>query len=133
VSKFVKPDVTTLTLADGDVLTVKVRLTYGERSDAFEHVEREWILDANGTRTRVPKPGSLAVEMVIAYLVDWTLKEDGTIVPYRGLTHDQQVATLRALDPDAFRDISDAIDAHVSWVQTEDAEKKTRVAVGAGG
>jgi hypothetical protein len=126
VSKFVKPDSTTLTLADGDVLTVKVRLTYGERSDAFELIRR----DATGAAIA----SSLAVEMVIAYLVDWTIKDDdGAIVPYRGLSHDEQVATLRALDPDAFRDLSDAIDAHVTRVQAaRAAEKKTTpAAVGA--
>jgi hypothetical protein len=119
VSKFVKPEITTLTLADGDVLTVKVRLTYGERSDAFERIRR----DANG----VAIPSSLAVEMVIAYLVDWTVKDDdGAIVPYRGLSPDDQIATLRNLDPDAFGDISDAIDAHVTRVQAGRAEKKTQ-------
>jgi hypothetical protein len=126
VSKFVKPDVTTLTLADGDVLTVKVRLTYGERSDAFEGIRR----DATGA----PIPSSLAVEMVIAYLVDWTLKDDtGAVVPYRGLSHDDQIATLRNLDPDAFRDLNEAIDAHVGRVQdARAAEKKTTpAAVGA--
>lgn len=118
MSRFVSPQTTALTLEDGAVLTVKQRLTYGERSDAYEAIAR----DSEGRA----KPSSLAVEMVIAYLVDWTITgDDGAIVPFRGLPHADQVSTLRAMDADAFRELSDAVDAHVTRVQAarESAKK----------
>lgn len=119
MSRFVKPDVTTIAISGGDVLTVKTRLSYGERVDAYEHIETD---DKGQVRAR-----SVALALVMAYLVDWTLKDDdGVVVPIRGVSSDELRSTLRALDPDDFAEIREAIELHEERIRTaRESQKKT--------
>jgi hypothetical protein len=121
VSRFVKPEVTTIPISDGDVLTVRKRLTYGEQTDSYAQVYTD---SAEGRPTF--RPEALNIAMVTAYLVDWTVKDDsGAVVPIRGLPPEELRAILRNLDPLDFEEIKDAIDAHASASHRARLEKKT--------
>jgi hypothetical protein len=121
-SRFVRPDTTVLHISNGDTLTVKKRLNHGEQSDAFA---RLYVTAPDGTL----KVNPLVADMVTitAYLLDWSLTDDsGSLYVIR----DQPLATveaaINALDPDSFREIKDAIEAHERAMAAErEAKKKT--------
>lgn len=106
----------------GDTITVKKRLNAGEQRARFA---REYALGADGVRRVDPLMTALA--KITAYLLDWTLTDDGQKVPIAGLPVDELTAVLDNLDPDSFGDIRKAIDAHerAQVAESEDAKKKT--------
>lgn len=126
-SRFVRPDVTVLTLANGDTLTVKKRLTQGERTVAYTRI---YATEANGTRN----PFVVDLAMVTAYLIDWSLVGlDGAPVPIRGLSIDELTAIINTLDPEDFSEISAVITAHEQRMREERAaEKKSQAGVSNG-
>ncbi|HEX7769195.1 MAG TPA: hypothetical protein VF422_04110 [Dokdonella sp.] len=98
-----------LTLANGDTLVVKERLNRGEEADYIERMR--------GVRTRA------AICIVVAYLLDWTLKD--TQPKIYGLSDDDKEKVLNNLDPDDFEEIRIAIFQHEKRVQqARDAAKK---------
>jgi hypothetical protein len=108
---FAKPTTTTLTLATGATLTVKRRLNSG---DARE-------MKAMQAYSTLAEPA-----VVMAYLVDWTVTNDGTPVPVAGLSRPDLADVLNNLDEDAFDEIYAAVSAHRAAMTAErDAEKKT--------
>ena len=122
-SRFTRPDVTHLQLANGDTLTVKRRLTAGEQRAMF----------ARMYPTRGEK-GELALDRMqidlstmLAYLVDWSLTDDdGQPVPIRGLPPEELAPILDSLTPEDFREIAKVIDAHSDAMEAfRAAEKKT--------
>jgi hypothetical protein len=111
MSRFVKGKTTVLTLANGDTLVVKHRLNQGE--------ERESISRVRGDRTRS------ALCIVVAYLLDWTLKDEQPSIA--GLSDDDKEKVLNNLDPDDFDEIKTAIFEHERKVQkARDEAKKIR-------
>jgi len=127
-SRTVTPRVEVLTISEGDTLTVKRRLTAGERR---ELVGRATIEKSNGERL---VDGLLhRRSTVIAYLLDSTIpglidtrKEDS---PY--VTADALGSSLDALEDEDYREISVAIEAHEDRMDAERAkEKKERDGVG---
>jgi hypothetical protein len=111
MSRFVKGKTTVLTLANGDTLIVKERLNQGE--------ERESISRVRGDRTRS------ALCIVVAYLLDWTLKDEQP--PIFGLSDDDKEKVIDNLDPDDFDEIKAEIFEHERKVQTaRDEAKKIR-------
>lgn len=107
--RFVKPEIVRLKLSDGDYIDVKKRLNTGEHQDMLARM------------TPYQMPG-LPVQMnslevmrarVLAYLVSWSLTDDGTPVPYElDQPEATRLETLRSLDPDTFREIRTAIEDH---------------------
>lgn len=118
MSDFVVPAGDRLPLSgDGRWIDVKHRLTHGEREDMFARMRGpngEW----NHVRT----------VKVTTYLLGWSLVDlEGKPVPMGPtVPDDERLSTLRNLDPDAFDEINDAIEAHEKAVQAaRDAQKKT--------
>jgi hypothetical protein len=120
MSRFVRPETRTLTLANGDQLTVRARLTAGEQRAHFARIYR-----ANGDGRLHPDPLMLGIGMVVAYLLDWTLTDDaGARVLIRDLSTDDLQQVIDALDPDSFAEIRAAIDAHDTAMGAERAAQK---------
>jgi hypothetical protein len=121
MSRFVKPETCTLTLANGDRITVKKQLTCGEQRRAHD---RLYVQMADG-RLRV-NPLQVGISTIVAYLVDWTLTDDdGQLVPIRGLAPDDLESIIDALDVTSFAEIREAIDAHETAILAAREEKKT--------
>lgn len=120
MSRFVRPDTVTLTLTHGDTITVKKRLTSGEQRAAFA---RMYLAADSGLLQR--HPVLYGINMVCAYLIDWSLKGlDGQVMPIRGLSTAQLVSVLDNLSPEDFREIETAIDQHEDRMAAERAEAK---------
>lgn len=124
--RFVRPGTTLLTLSEGDTLTVKTRLTHGERADSYE---RQYVTVDGELRL---KPGQIKLSLVSAYLLDWTLTDpDGTRVPIYQQPVEVVERILRGLESDDFDEIFTAITAHEQQqAQARAQEKKRRPAGG---
>ena len=116
-SRFFRPDTDTLTLANGDTLTVKRRLNAGENR------VKKGMEDLSTLRE---------IALVLAYLIDWSLVGlDGiTREPIAGLSRPDLVTKLDALGDDEFDEIYAAIAAHASKMKAERAEEKKRLMPG---
>jgi hypothetical protein len=121
VGRFVKPEVVTLPLSQGDSLTVRKRLNYGEQSAAFD---RMYLAGADG-KARV-NPLRVGIETVLAYLLDWTLTDDGKPVVVKGKPREEVEAVLRNLEPETFGEIRAAVDAHIEAQAAEREQEKAR-------
>jgi len=115
MSRFVRPETALLTLTNGDTLVVKVRLNTGEtralRAAILAGVER-----SNADRAAFP--------VVLAYLLDWSITDDGRPVVIREQPADAVRAILDALDYDSFIEIANAIGDHVQRETDRRAEEK---------
>lgn len=127
-SRFVRPSTTTLAISDGDTLTVKTRLTHGERSDSYA---RQYTTDDDGKLRLVP--GQIKLSMVTAYLVDWSLTDDaGERIVIFGEPIEVVERMVRNLFPEDFDEICTAIEKHELKMKAARAqEKKLRTASGA--
>jgi hypothetical protein len=117
MSRFVRPETRTLTLANGDQLIVRARLTAGEQRARLARMYPNQEFD----RLRVP------AAYILAYLLDWNLRDDaGQSVVIRDLVADDLQQVIDSLDPDSFTEIFKAIEAHEDAMKAErEAEKKT--------
>src|SRR5262249_45027294 len=126
ISRFVRPETVTIPISDGDTLTVRKQLSYGERRAMFA---RWYDLGATPVRVNTLQTG---IALVAAYLVDWTLSdEEGQKVPIRGLSIDELVTVIDQLHPDAFAEIKTAIEAHIEAIDAAEAQEKKRMTAGA--
>lgn len=123
MSRFVKSESVVLTLSDGDTLTVRKRLNTGERRAMFDRM----TIHADDGDVHVNRL-QVGLTKVVAYLIDWNLKDDdGALVPIKGLAPDDVAAVLDALDPDDFDEVRDAIEHHEASMRAErERQKKTR-------
>lgn len=112
--RFARPDTDTLPISGGDTLTVKRRLSAGERRQQRGMAEF--------------RVGLQDVSIIQAYLLDWTIKDDGgERVSIAGKSTKDVIDILDNLDPDTFDEILAAINAHVAAMQAErDAEKNAQ-------
>lgn len=125
MSRFVRPDTTTLTLANGDTLTVRTRLTYGERQDAYARI---YVADAEGGTLQV-HPSKLSLALVCAYLVDWSFRDDQDhLVAIRMQPPEVLEAALNALDVESFYEVKEAIQAHETRMLGERTAQKKMTA-----
>jgi hypothetical protein len=124
MGRFVRPETCILTLANGEQLTVKKRLSSGEQRAAFA---RMYLAATDGTLHVNPLEMGLAV--VTAYLVDWSFTDDGTPVRIRGLSVDELTSVLDSLSPEDFADVRTAIEAHAA-AMTQEREEKKRMTAG---
>jgi hypothetical protein len=120
MSRFVQPETRTLTLANGDTLTVRARLTAGE-------ARAQWGRHYDEKGTLIRNPALWNHSLVAAYLLDWSFKNGhGEVVSLRDKSLPDIMATVDALDEASFEEVVKAIDAHVSAMNAERAaEKKT--------
>lgn len=120
MSRFVHPETTILTLANGDTLTVKKWLNEGETREAYSRMYRE---STNGTSHIHPQ--QVGRSMVLAYLLDWSLTDDtGKQVVIREKSVEEVGAALDQLFPDEFEEIHAAIKAHEAAMLKARQEKK---------
>jgi hypothetical protein len=122
MSRFVRPTTRTLTLANGDQLIVRERLTAGEQR---AHLARLYRTDADGLLQRDPLMLRLAI--VLAYLLDWNLRDDaGQAVPIRDLSAGDLQQVIDSLETESFQEIYDAINTHDLAMGAErEQQKKT--------
>lgn len=118
--RFATSDTRTLTLSDGETLTVKARLTHGEVQQMFS---RMYAMQ-DGQTVVVPHSTDA---LIVAYLVEWSAKdEQGRHVSLRGLPPADVQDRLNALEHDAVLEIRDAIKQHEQAMRDEvGALKKT--------
>ena len=125
MSRFVRPETVKLDLSHGDWLLVKKRLTAGEQRHAFARIVKKMEL---GEKTQID-PEATGLATMVAYLLDWSLCDDtGAGVPIRDQPASLVEAALLALDPDSFREIHDAIQAHEDREAAALADEKKRTA-----
>jgi hypothetical protein len=119
MSRFVRPETALLTLANGDTLVVKVRLNTGET-----RALRAAIL-SGGEQSHADRA---AFPVVLAYLLDWSITDDGRPVVIRDQPPDAVRAVLDALEYESFMEIANAIGDHVQRETTRrEDEKKTPI------
>ena len=119
--RFATSDTRTLTLADGETLTVKARLTHGEVQAMFA---RMYDL-RDGQAVVAPHSGDA---IIVAYLVDWSAKdEQGQPVSLRGLSPSEVQDRLDALEHDGVLEIRDAIKQHEQAMRDEVAALKKTI------
>ncbi len=110
MSRFLRPDTDTLTLANGDRLIVRRRLTAGEGRVYRGQRAIQTLIQA---------------ALVMAYLVDWTLAgDDGAVVPIRGISQSDLLNVLDSLEDESFDEIHAAIEAHVATMDAQRTEEK---------
>lgn len=127
MSRFVRPETATLTLANGDTLTVKKRLSAGEHRELLARMS---YIAADGTRKFDNLNRGLA--MAQSYLIDWSLTDAaGNAVEIRGMSVDALTAALNNLTTEDFNEIRDAIDAHEVATDQERADAKKKTTAGA--
>jgi hypothetical protein len=127
ISKFVRPETIRVSLASGDWLQLKKRLTAGDtrRLVAASIPAGRTLTDA----TTTSDPLRAGVALVLAYLVDWSLVDpNGEHVAIRGEASDTIAARLDDLLPEAFNEILGAVADHDKQMALErEAEKKTPI------
>src|SRR4029453_12706166 len=102
------PETKTLTLANGDMLIVRARLTAGETRAQFA---RMFTTDADGTLRRNPLASGMAT--IVGFFLGWNLSdENGELVAIRDLSPDDLVSVIDSLDMASFNEIRNAIDQH---------------------
>lgn len=115
MSRFPKPVLDVLPLADGDTITVRRLLTHGETLDQFARMYQTnpegAFVYAEGRP--VVDPLKTGDALIVAYLVDWTIRDDdGALIPIRGLSPDELADVIRNLDHESAVEIRAAIQAH---------------------
>jgi len=102
-SRFVRPETRRLELTDGDWITVKARLTAGEKRAMFAR-----MYTADGTGQHVVNLEAVWFVRLAAYLVDWSLPE----FPIRGVAREAVESALRNLEDDDLVELTAALEAH---------------------
>jgi hypothetical protein len=124
-SRFVAPLERVLTLSDGDTITVRRRLTAGDQLDMFG---RLYLIGSNGNgngQRFALNPVQTGFALVVAYLLDWSLTDDGgRPVVIRGEPLAVIEAAVRLLDPDDFQEVKTAIETHDAEMNAERATQK---------
>ncbi len=117
-NRFVNPDVTKLDLSDGDWIEVKRRLNVAERRSITSRAAKGGV-STDSTRVFVDA-NEMEFAKVEAWVLDWSFTDAA----------DKRVKfspeAVRALDPDTFAEIIDAIDAHE---KAEEAAKNSSASV----
>src|SRR6187455_2504174 len=121
MSRFVRPQTKTLTLANGDQLIVRERLTAGEQR---AYLARLYTRGPDGRHQFNPLMGEMAV--VLSYLLDWNFRDDADqAVVIRDLSPEDLQTVLDSLDTEAFQEDRAANDAHAAAMLAAREEKKT--------
>lgn len=118
-SRFVQPDTTVLPISNGDTLTVRNRLTAGER----RAIVRRSYMDFGGVLVLDPSMHALAT--VVGYLLDWSLRDaSGKLVAIADQPVDAVQAAVEALDEDDYAEVKVAIERHEDRMEAARATEK---------
>lgn len=108
----VRPDVKRLDLTDGDFLDVKKRLNTGEyRSMVTKQYQ------TSGDRMSI-NLDQMGLSKVIAYVVGWSF------VDLSGAPLPVNEQTIKASDPDVFREVLEAVEGHEAAMDAEREQEK---------
>ncbi len=100
--RFVQPEITTLTLSDGDWIEVKTELNAGEQRRVFSRL----VKAMHFSEKPEIDPEQVGFSKVVEYLVNWSFTDAaGKRVPVSD-------AAISNLDGDTYGEIVKAIDAH---------------------
>ncbi len=105
----VKPDVVRVSLSEGDFLDLKKRLNTGEYRTM---VTAQYQTTSDKLAINLEQMG---LSKVMAYVVGWSF------VNFDGQPLAFSEGAIRSMDPDVFREVLEAVDAH------EDAQDAARV------
>lgn len=120
--RFVRPEIVTLPISDGDTLTVKKRLSAGEQRAAHAR-----LYQANGDGVLKLNPLALGLTLIEAYLIDWSLTDaNGIKVEIRNQPIEVLDGAVNNLDPESFEEIKTAIEEHERAQAAARAEEKKR-------
>jgi len=129
MSRFVRPDTTTLQLSDGDWLIVKTQLNAGEQREVFNRLTRNNLaIDQHGIGGRMEiDPMQAGFSTVLGYLLDWSLTDDdGHKVDVKNQPVEVVAAALDSLDLDSYQEIIEAVQAHEASVNERRLLEKKR-------
>ena len=116
MDRFVTPLTVRLPISQGDFIDIKRRLNTGEQQDLFAQM----MPTINPGQPYALQSRHVLTAKVLAYLVGWSLTRDDKPVPV-------SPDAVNNLDPDTFREIREAIDAHEQAVDAElEVAKKNR-------
>jgi hypothetical protein len=119
-SRFVRPEVVTIPISHGDTITIRKRLTNGERRAMFSRMYHAGVAPL---RVDTLQTG---LALVTAYLLDWSFLDDGgQKVAIAGLSVDDLAAVVDNLGPDDFTEIKEAIEGHIAAEEIEAEKKRT--------
>src|SRR5262245_50065993 len=114
--RMVEPDHVRLPISDGDFVDVKRQLTAGGHRRSFLDQVKGGVI-VSGQETQLD-PQKLGITRILAYVVGWSLVDpDGRPSPFNE-------ATLLLQDPDTYREIADAVDAHIEAEDRARAERR---------
>jgi hypothetical protein len=124
--QFERGETRILSLADGETLVVRSRLTNGEQRAMLARI---YTTGPDGTLQVNPWQNQIGV--VTAYLLDWSGRDaEGRPVRIADRSIAELEQVLDSLTPDSFGEILAAIERHVLEMRAaRDAEKKTRTGV----
>lgn len=116
-SFFVTPETKVLNLPEGNWIEVKCRLTVKEERQSFQQI----IGEVNREGWQRPNVEMLGIAEVHAYIVDWG--GDGFRDP-EGRRVEPTLASIQAMDKDAFAAIEQVVKTHVKAMEQEEIERK---------
>lgn len=114
-SRVVRPEHVTLPISNGDSITIRKRLNVGE--------ERERLRLFTDNQEK-PIPFEHGMATVLAYLIDWTLTDNGHKLEIADKSKTEVRSVIDALDVPTFKEICDAIGSHLEAMQKELDEEK---------
>lgn len=114
-SRIQRPETLTIPISNGDSITVRKRLNVGEERERLR-----LFTDQNG----VPIPFEHGIATVVCYLLDWTLTENGQKLEIADKPKADIKAIIDALDLETFKEIREAVEAHVDSMDKEREQAK---------
>jgi hypothetical protein len=122
-SRFVSPEVVRLTLSDHDWIDIKKRLNTGEQRAVFAKMAR----DITPGEKIALDPLFVGAAKIAAYLLAWSFVDDD------GRPVALEPSAIDNLDPDTYREIREAIEAHEEKVDKEIEARKNDQSSTSGG
>lgn len=125
-SYFVRPDVKILPIFNGETITVKAKLNTGEHRALLATMS----IVTKETGELTPNYMQIGIAKVVAYLVDWSLKdENGKPVSLREQngnlkSRDEVTLIVDTLDLVRFGDIREAVEKHIAALEAAEAIEK---------
>lgn len=116
-NRFIQVDnVQRIELSEGDFIDVKKILSWGEQQDSFGDIIKSLPLGEGAAQL---DPKRLNIGKALTYIVAWSFCDA------HGVPQPVNESTLRNLDADTGREITDALNAHEAQMTRARAEKKT--------
>lgn len=120
------PEDALLSLSDGDWILVKKWLTAGENNKVFARMVKTMKTGEPGADGKAKPDIDYDIEQMgglsqaVAYLLDWSAKDsDGKPIVIRDKSPREVEEALLALPAEAYKEITEAIEAHTKRVEVE--------------